>query len=249
LARALADARRTNQQLDPAHWSGAVSGADEAYAVQSLVWQEMGWSEVGPGTWKSGGPAADALVHARLPPGGVRATGASYADMAFHQPRIEAEVALRLASDVDASQAASLDIAGAAAWVDAWAVSIEIVDTRWRPDGGPVDRWQNLADGQVHGALLVGDWTPAAGLATHDWTKQVCEVVVAATTTTWTGTHNLGTPLALVPGWLRHLTRDGSTAPAGSVVTTGTWCGMLPVAAGQRVHVTFPGIGQAALTV
>jgi len=249
LAHALAEARRTDTQLDPGDWAGAVRDAGEAYAVQALVWQHLGWSESGPGVWKSGGPAPDQLVHARLPADGVRTTGASYGNMVFHQPRIEAEVALRLGRDVRAEEAATVDIAAAASLIDAWTVSIEVVDTRWRSGGAPVDRWQNLADGQVHGALVLGEWHAATDLAAHDWMAQRCEVVIGSETTTWTGTHNLNSPLALVPGWLRHLTRNGGVAPAGSVVTTGTWCGMLPVVPGQAVRVRFDGLGVAALTL
>jgi 2-keto-4-pentenoate hydratase len=51
----------------------------------------------------------------------------------------------------------------------------------------------------------------------------------------------------VLAAWLRHLTRDGATVPAGTVVTTGTWCGMLPAAAGDRVDVRFDGIGSAQL--
>jgi 2-keto-4-pentenoate hydratase len=31
------------------------------------------------------------------------------------------------------------------------------------------------------------------------------------------------------------------------VVTTGSWCGMLPTAAGERVRVRFEGVGEASL--
>jgi len=51
----------------------------------------------------------------------------------------------------------------------------------------------------------------------------------------------------VLPQWLRHATRQGATVPAGSVVTTGTWVGMLPAQAGDEVAVDFAGIGSASL--
>ncbi len=39
------------------------------------------------------------------------------------------------------------------------------------------------------------------------------------------------------------LTRDGDSVAAGTVVTTGTWVGILPAAAGDLVSAEFPGIG------
>ena len=46
-------------------------------------------------------------------------------------------------------------------------------------------------------------------------------------------------------GWLRHATRDGRVLGAGTVVTTGTWVGVLDAAAGDLVQVEFDGIGSA----
>ena len=59
------------------------------------------------------------------------------------------------------------------------------------------------------------------------------------------GSHPLGDPAWLLAVWLQHATRHGETVPAGTVVTTGTWCGMLPAQAGERVQVNFEGIGAA----
>jgi 2-keto-4-pentenoate hydratase len=37
--------------------------------------------------------------------------------------------------------------------------------------------------------------------------------------------------------------------PAGTVITTGTWCGLLPAQPGDRVVVRFDGVGEAAVQV
>jgi 2-keto-4-pentenoate hydratase len=57
----------------------------------------------------------------------------------------------------------------------------------------------------------------------------------------------MGDPCYVLLAWLRHATRHGHCVRAGTVVTTGTWCGMPPAAAGDRVVVEFPGIGQAVV--
>ena len=51
-----------------------------------------------------------------------------------------------------------------------------------------------------------------------------------------------------LPAWLKHATRGGRVLQAGSVVTTGTWCGILHAQAGDTVTVKFDGIGEARVT-
>jgi 2-keto-4-pentenoate hydratase len=59
------------------------------------------------------------------------------------------------------------------------------------------------------------------------------------------GTHSLGSPLRVLPAWLRHATEAGVLLRAGTVVTCGTWCGALPAQAGDKVSVGFDGLGEA----
>ena len=61
------------------------------------------------------------------------------------------------------------------------------------------------------------------------------------------GSHSLADPAFVLPAWLRHATRDGAVLAAGSVVTTGSWCGLLPAQRGDDITVAFDGIGQARL--
>ena len=65
----------------------------------------------------------------------------------------------------------------------------------------------------------------------------------------FTGTHSLADPTFVLPALLRHVTSDGGVLPAGSVVTTGTWCGLLTAEEGELVEVSFEGIGRASVTV
>lgn len=240
-ADALLRARRTHSTVPAV----ALADADTAYAVQDGVARALDWfGDAPPRHWKSGGPARDAaLTHAPLPPAGVWASGHDARGQPFHFRGIEAEVALRLGPEVDAALAQRLDLASATALVDALCVSIEVVDSRWT-EARDAPALARLADLQSHGALVLGDWRP---FAARDWAAQACSVTIGAAERRFQGTHSLGDPAFVLPAWLRHATRHGQAVPAGSVVTTGTWCGLLFAAAGERVTVVFEGIGSATV--
>ncbi|WP_369650887.1 MULTISPECIES: fumarylacetoacetate hydrolase family protein [unclassified Variovorax] len=250
LADALIAARRNNRTLDAAPWTDALQDATQAYEVQDAVAAALGWfgdDGAVPRHWKSGGGSRSAtLTHAPLPPAGVRASPADFSDLAFHVPGIEAEIALRLGQDVTPAQAAQLDHGDAASLIDAMAVSVEIVDSRWQ-DLAATPALLRLADSQVHGALAIGEWQSYAAV---DWASQRCETKVGnAETVVREGTHPLADPAWLLPAWLRHVTRHGQTAPAGTVVTTGSWVGIVPCRRGDQVAVEFAGIGALRLSV
>lgn len=235
--------RRGATDLAEAAASGMPT-AEEAYRVQAGVAGRHGWFGDGPPLfWKSGGPSRDAvLTHAPLPQRGVLGSPADMRGWPFAMRGIEAEIALRLGSSVDAERARLLDADGARGLIDAMAVSVEIVDSRWR-EGMEAPATLKLADFQSHGALILSEWVPYRAL---DWTQQICCVQVGQQPEVRRqGTHSLGDPAWLLPQWLRHATAHFGALPAGTVVTTGTWVGILPAQAGDAVHVTFDGIGEA----
>lgn len=245
IAAALVEARLTGNAV-PAL---APPDLDTAYAAQARVAQALRWFDGRvPRHWKSGGPSRDGLqTHAPLPPAGVWASPAdgrhAPGGRAWHLRGIEAEVALRLAVDVTPERAATLDVGGARALVDAMAVAIEIVDSRWI-EGVAAPPLAKLTDLQSHGALVLSAWV--AFDPARDWAAQRCSVQIGrAEPQVFTGTHAMGDPVWVLPAWLRHATRDGSTVAAGTVVTTGTWCGLPMAAAGDAVAVAFDGIGIA----
>jgi 2-keto-4-pentenoate hydratase len=238
--RALVNARRSGQPAADV----SLPDAAAAYAVQDGVAQTLGWSgDAVPKYWKSGGPSPTALqTHAPLPTAGVWTSPADARTWPFRLRGIEAEIALRLGRDVDEALAATLDAEAAGALVDAMCVSIEIVDSRWAA-GLESPALAKLADLQSHGALVLGAWVPYTA---RDWAAQRCLVRIAdAARVEHRGTHSLGDPTHVLPQWLRHATRGGRRLAAGSVVTTGTWCGLPLAGAGDHVHVEFPGIGSA----
>ena len=244
VATVLIAARQQQHQVNAAPFAETLATAEDAYAVQALVMHTLeGANAPFPRHWKSGGPSRDAtLTHAPLPSAGVRNSPADMRDLHFNLRLIEAEVALRLGQAVTPGLAATLTPETAAALVDAMTVSIEVVDSRWQ-DLPRVPALLKLADLQVHGALALGAWVP---FVARDWAAQTCEVTVGAQAPQrFEGTHSLSDPAWLLPLWLRHATREGATVPAGTVVTTGTWCGMLKAQAGDVVTARFAGVGEA----
>ena len=244
-ADALVHARRTHARVR-ATALPPLPDADAAYAVQAAVARAIAAGEPGIARhWKSGGASRSAVpTHAPLPASGVWASPADARPWPLHSRGIEAEIALRLGRDVTPERAAALDADSAAALVDAMCVSIEIVDSRWT-EGLDAPPLAKLADLQSHGALVLGAWQP---YTPRDWTRQRCRVHIGAQPPhDFTGTHGMADPAFVLPAWLRHATRGGATVPAGTVVTTGTWCGIQPAQAGDLITAEFPGIGSAAV--
>jgi 2-keto-4-pentenoate hydratase len=238
--QALLGARRTHRPVP----APRIDTEADAYAVQDAVGRALGWFDGAPRYWKSGGPSRSGdLTHAPLPAAGVWTSPATVGDWPVRLRAIEAEIALRVSSDVDPLRGAGLTLDEARRLVDAMCVSIEIVESRLQ-DGLAAPPLSRLADLGSHGALVLGDWVPFE--PQRAWETQRLRVEIdGKPPAEFTGTHALADPSYLLPGWLRHATRHGDTVPAGTVVTTGTWCGVLHAKPGDRVVVTFDGIGRA----
>jgi len=242
--RALSRARETGRPAIAA--DVPLADADAAYAVQKGVAAALGgFADGGPAYWKSGGASRESLqTHALLPSRGVHASPADGTGLPLVMRGIEAEIALRIGRDVDAATADGFDIDTARAWVDAMCVSIELVESRW-VEGLEAPPWAKLADMQSHGGLVLGEWVP---FRTCDWSRQFCRVTLGdRPTVERRGSHAMGDPAFVLPAWLRHATRDGALVRQGTVVTTGTWCGVLYASGGELVVADFPGLGQASI--
>jgi 2-keto-4-pentenoate hydratase len=160
----------------------------------------------------------------------------------MHSRGVESEIALRLGRDVDAALANTLDLDSAAALVDAMAVSIELVDSRWR-QGLTAPALLRLADLASHAALVLGEWLP---FERRNWSAQRGRLHIGAQPVLeFTGSHSCADPAWVLVGWLRHATARHGRLSAGSVVTTGTWAGAPPAAVGDPVRLAFDGIGEA----
>ncbi|WCM88183.1 fumarylacetoacetate hydrolase family protein [Acidovorax sp. NCPPB 3576] len=249
VAQALLQARATAVPADAQPLAAALPDAGAAYAVQNAVAHALGWWSTGvPRYWKSGGAdRATVLTHAPLPEAGVWTHPAHAQAWPLAQRGIEAEIALRLGQEVDADTAAALADGEGAHLIDAMAVSIEIVETRWAQDGA-VAGLLTLADQQSHGALVLGDWVAFDAGAPPDWAQQRFTVrITGQDAVERQGTHSLGDPAWLLAAWLRHATQHFGTLPAGTVVSTGNWAGRLNARLGDAVEVAFDGIGAASV--
>lgn len=245
LVDTLARAHRGGPAADDQAAQPLVASLEDAYAVQEQLYAVLGNPGGVPAYWKSGGPTRnDPMRHAPLPAAGLRKSGSPLEGVQLRNRWIEAEVALALASDVTPGQARELTPEDARALVGAMCVSIELVDTRWA-GGRAAAPLLKVADLVVHGALVLGDWVPFEPRA---WDRQECRVKIGqGDWRAFRGSLGVGDPLWVVPHWLRHVTRNGATVPAGTVVTTGTWCGLLEANRGDLVEVEFPGIGLASV--
>jgi 2-keto-4-pentenoate hydratase len=234
---ALTQAHRSGHPLHAAEWVNAIQSEADAYAVQDGVAAALGWAE-GPLVrhWKSGAPGRSGpFSHAPLNPAGINPSGRTWPVLG-----VEAEVALRLGRDVSPALARAMAPETAGAWVDAMAVSVELVGSRWT-EGPAAPELLRMADHQSNAGLFLSPWEPYAA---RDWSAQTCQVQIGGKPpVTRTGSHSLNDPAWLLPAWLRHLTRHGTTVPAGVVVTTGSWVGCLPVQKGDCVRVVFAGLG------
>jgi len=252
ISAALVEARRSGQPADPGPWADVALSADDIYAIQERVAAELGWADA-PGTpasvsyWKGGGAGPGSVASfSRLPPPWVRPAPGPFRAQDFHRVGIEIEVAFRLARDVEAVDLASRTAHDPAAFLDAMAVSIELVDFRWQgQDQAP--RGLRSADLQSNGALVIGDWTP---LRPVDWAAQVATLEIDGRAIgRYQGSFAGGDPLWFAPQWLAHAVARHGRLAEGSVLTSGTWCGLVWLDGRAEVRAAFEGIGEASLTL
>jgi len=254
LAAALAQAWQQDLLLPSDAWSSALSDGEDAYLAQELLALRLGWADVTTGQvgcWKSGGPSRQALLcHAPLAPRGVRSAGLAeldFSDLHLREPGIEAEIALRLGVDVSPARAAQLSHAEASTLIDAYAVSAELVSSRWL-EAGEAPALLRQADCLSHGGLALGEWKPWRAQARPDWRRLGCWIQRNQDAPKLNrGSHSLEDPVYLLPSFLRHLSRRGATVPAGTVVTTGAWVVQADLSAGDRLRVGFEGLGELSL--
>jgi 2-keto-4-pentenoate hydratase len=250
VAKTLLAARRDRQPADPVQHIDQLQSTDEAYAVQELVRKELAPAQAAVGRhWKSGVSSrmASLLSSARLD-SGVWASPAKARDWPFNMRLIEIEIALKINRLVSPAEAATLTHEQAHALIGAMAVTIEVVDSRWQQNE-QLQPLLKLADMQTHGALVIGNWMPYSEQeAERDWARQRCTVKIGqAAAQEFVGTHSMQDPRWLLPFWLRDVTAGGASVPAGTVVTTGSWCGMPAAQPGDLVVASFDGVGMTTV--
>lgn len=218
--------------------------ADEAqaYEVQHLVADALGWfGAAPPAAWKLGGAPGGLVSAAAVPSTAIHRSGwriAAGSDFGFG---IEGELIVRLSRNFDEH----MDLATACAAIDAWMPGIELCGTRWK-QGEQAAPLLRLADQQLNRALVIGPEQRPPQLP--DWTRLQAQVRVAGKTVfTGSGSHPFSHPLSSLPWLARHAAAAGTPLRAGDLIATGSWTGIYWAPEDARVEVEFDGIGSVEL--
>jgi 2-keto-4-pentenoate hydratase len=201
---------------------------DGAYLAQLALLRRMG---AGIGGWKVGAKSSDGPVQgAPLPLPCIHPNGATLRRADFAVLGIELEIMFRFGRDLAPGPAALTD-AQVLDCVAAVGASVEIVASRL--EGWPdVPKPLQLADLQNHGALVVGEMVgydagidflaPPARLAFNG------QAIFDGA-----GSNPAGDPRRLLHWVVAQCRRQGMTLSAGTVITTGSYTGMVfPTAPG-----------------
>jgi 2-keto-4-pentenoate hydratase len=235
IAGGFIEARRNGRLWAPAAYQ-PLSAAD-AYAVQDRVGAALGWfAQDRPAAWKAGAPNRSAEPTAAPLPS-VLQSGAQWPCAGWHGLGVEAEIAFRLGKTPSSKD----DILHCIATM---CVSIEICATRLADVSTAPAEWK-LADQQSHADLVIG---PEIPFAAREWDRQRCIVEInGAVAAEAEGSHPCADPLWPLPWLAKHAAARGKALRAGDLITTGSWVGILPVKAGDRVSASFDGIGSVQL--
>ncbi|CAB3748819.1 2-keto-4-pentenoate hydratase [Paraburkholderia humisilvae] len=222
LARVFVDARVRHAPLDTLPHDVQPANAEDAYAVQFATLDAM---RASIGGWKVGAKSPTGPIQGSpLPAACVHRSGVDLPRGAFHQAGLELEVAFALGRRFDPAGAPYSDeqVLGA---IESMHAAIEVVTSRF--SGWPhVDKLWQLADLQNHGALIVGEGVP------YD---SRFPFLVPAASFTFDGApvfdgasaNPAGDPRRLL-GWLiNHGVSRGLTFEPGTVLTTGSYTGMV----------------------
>lgn len=204
----------------PPHLESA-NGAD-AYRAQQAFLQRH---RLDIGGWKIGAKSEDGPIQgAPLPRRGIYASDAAVARSDFAVFGIELEIMFRFGRDFLPGAAVVTEEQVLSA-IDGIAASIEIVSSRLKgwPD---VPKLNQLADLQNHGALIVGEFV--AYDAGADFRSPQAQLVLNGRDVfKGAGTNPAGDPRRLLHWLVGHCNAQNIALPAGTVITAGSYTGML----------------------
>jgi 2-keto-4-pentenoate hydratase len=208
----------------------------DAYEIQEAVVRQLGEAI---GGWKVGAAAPNtaafcAPIYARM----IRESPASYRAGELRLIGIEAEIAFRLDHDLP-PRAAAYDRNEVTAGV-ALHPAIEVVDSRYA-DFRSLDRPSILADNFSNGGLVYG-------AAVSGW--ESLDLGVTAITVTEDGEPFADSrsgaardPVGALVDFV-NLTKERDGAKAGTIVTTGSWTGMVFTKRGTHIVADFGPLGR-----
>lgn len=158
------------------------------------------------------------------------------------QPKIEAEVAFFLASDLDDPDADATSVRAAVAHAVA---ALEIVDSRIA--GWDISYGDTVADNASSGLFVLGA-TPVPLNAVEPREVSMTMTLDGAEASTGRGDACLGDPLAALAWLARTLAEFGDPLRAGDLVLSGALGPMAVVTPGARVHADITGLGTVSAT-
>ena len=251
-AERLTEAARAGVPCAPVRDLVGPTDVDAAYAVQTILRDEAvaaGRRVVGRKIGLTA-PAVQRQLGVDRPDFGVL-----YEDMVYSsggvvpsarllQPKVEAEVAFELGSDLDGA----VDLESVRAAVRRVLPALEIVDSRIA--GWDITFGDTVADNASSGLYVLGENT--AG--THDLAALDLPTVAMTltkdgeTASSGTGDACLGDPVTAL-GWLAETAqRHGDPLRAGQIVLSGALGPMVPVGAGATVSAGIRGLGSVSCT-
>ncbi|HEU0200821.1 MAG TPA: fumarylacetoacetate hydrolase family protein [Burkholderiaceae bacterium] len=235
-AMALVEARRTGATLRALPAALAPQTAADAYAIQDAVAHALG----GVAGWKVGAKGLAAEPNcAPIPLPLLHASPHRFEAAQLRLRGIEAEFAFRFVHDLPprARPYERDEVAAAVASVHG---AIELVESRFE-DIRTVDPLSLLADGNSHGALVVG-----AGVAAIDEVDSTRARVGLSfddkTVAETTGGNPAGDVWRLLTWLANHCAARGGGLRADQIVTTGSCTGLQFAPAGTRVTVAIEGL-------
>lgn len=243
LAQRLIEARRSGRPIATLPRELVPETSEEAYAVQDALARAMG----AIAGWKVGaaGPAAEpncAPLFADL----VAPSPARFPAAQFPLGGIEGELAFRFGKSLPPRPTPYDE---EEVWQAALTLhpAIELVQSRFA-DFKAQEKLVLLADNQANGAFCYG--APLDRWREIDFLRQEARLAIdGSEVARAVGGNAAGHPRRLLAWLANHLSRRGLGLAAGAIVTTGTHTGLVFARAGATAAVSFPGIGEARLTL
>ena len=247
-AKTIAAARRDRTPLQPLGADAAPQDEADGYRIQDLLHDLLATDFGALVGYKIGCTSAVMQHYLGIPHpcgGGVFAaavheSGVSLPAKAFVRVGVECEIAVRLAHDLEPSQAPFAADAVAQA-VEAYLPAIEIVDDRyadWQTIGAPT----LVADDFFAAGCVLG--APVARFAAPDLLDIVGRAVINGIEEgRGTGADVLGHPHRALAWLANHLAAGGKALRAGQIILTGSLVKTVWLKPGDRVMMDLSGLG------
>ena len=238
-------AARARGEYFPAAWFDRLS-LDEAYRIQSgMIARRIAAGERQIG-WKVGltAPAIQQQFGFHEPVFGCildsKPSGHVFARDELIKPGFESELCLRMAQKLSGQ----VDMATVRRAIDVVYPSLEIIETR---GDFTAQIALAMADNAQQKAVILGDPVPLGQLALE--TVECSVRINGDVAATGHGDAVLGNPLNSVIWLARKLAEFGRSIQPGEIIMSGSFTRQFPIGPGDRVKVSFVGIGEVGTTM